>query len=239
MLALVLALTLTSADAPLLRQAPDDHDARIGAVSLADNSEARLAFITDRLQQGEGAARAWYWTWTAIYGAATIGQAIGFFLSQDLRGQVNWATGTATTLLGTLLMLITDFPAEYGARELSRMPVNTPEQRKAKLKRAEELLEKAAEAETDGRAWYIHLGGAAVSLAGGLILWLAYGFLVDGIINTVAGIAVSELQIWTQPTRAIGDWREYQAQFGGAASGTKPTVRIVPTIGGMALVGRF
>jgi hypothetical protein len=239
MLALVLAASLASADAPLLRQAPDDHGARIGAVSLADNSEARLVFITERLQAGEGAARAWYWTWTTIYGAATIGQAIGFFLSQDLRGQVNWATGAATTLLGTLLMLVTDFPAEYGARELSHMPVNTPEQRKAKLKRAEELLENAASSEADGRAWFIHLGGAVVSIAGGLILWLAYGFLVDGIINTVAGIAVSEIQIWTQPTRAINDWREYQAQFGGAVGGTKPTVRVIPTIGGMALAGRF
>jgi hypothetical protein len=239
MLALVLALTLSSADAPLLRQAPNDHDARIGAVSLADNSEARLIFLTDRLRAGEGAARAWYWTWTAIYGVATIGQAIGFFTSQDLRGQVNWAVGAATTLLGTVLMLVTDFPAEYAARELSRMPVTTPEQRKAKLKRAEELMEKAAEAETDGRAWFIHLGGAVVSLAGGLILWLAYGFLVDGIINTVAGIAVSEIQIWTQPTRAIGDWREYQAQFGGTVGGTRPSVRVVPTIGGLAVAGRF
>jgi hypothetical protein len=216
-------------------------DAPATSPSLAgrDDTEARLVFISERLLAGRGAAQAWYWTWTAIYGAATIGQAIGFFLSQDLRGQVNWAVGCATTLLGTLLMLITDFPAAYATRELNGMPSGTPEQRRAKLKRAEELLEGAANAESEGRAWYIHLGGAAVSLAGGLILWLAYGFLVDGIINTVAGIAVTEIQVWTQPTRAIGDWRDYQAQFGGAVPGNKPTVRIVPTVGGMALAGRF
>lgn len=237
MLALVLAATLTaSSPAPADVPAAEPH-----APSLAErqSTDARLLFLTERLQAGETAARAWYWTWTAVYTAASIGQAIGFFLSQDLRGQVNWAVGTATTLIGLILMLVTDFPAEYAARELKRMPTDTPEQRRAKLQRAEELLEGAASAEADARAWYIHLGGAAVSLAGGLILWLAYGFLVDGIINAAIGFAVTELQIWTTPQRAIKDWAEYQAQFGGRAVGNKPTVRLVPMLGGLALAGRF
>jgi hypothetical protein len=235
MLALVLAATLSTAS---LNPA-DAPTAAAPSLSSNDDSEARLIFLSERLQAGQTAARAWYWTWTAIYGAASIGQAIAFFASTDLRGQVNWATGTATTLLGLLLMLITDFPAEYATRELGRLPDGTPEQRRAKLKRAEELLEGAATAEEDGRAWYIHLGGAAVSLAGGLILWIAYGFLVDGIINTVVGFAITEVQIWTQPTRAIKDWADYQAQFGATVKGNKPTVRVVPTIGGLAVAGRF
>lgn len=227
MLALVLAASLSAADVP--------------PPSLADGdrTEARLIFLSERLHEGATAAQAWYWTWTAIYSAATIGQAIGFFLSQDLRGQVNWAVGAATTFIGVLLMMVTDFPAAYGARELDRMPAGTPEQRRAKLRRAEELLEGAADAELGGRAWYIHVGGAAVSLAGGLILWLAYGYLLDGIINAVAGFAATELQIWTQPTRAIKDWQAYRDQFGGAAIPVKPTVRLVPMVGGVALAGAF
>jgi hypothetical protein len=235
MLALVLAATLSTASF----SAPDAPTNPAPSLSDRDDTEARLGFLTERLQAGKTGAQAWYWTWTAIYGAATIGQAVGFFIGQDVRTQVNFAVGAATTLLGLLLLFITDFPAEYAARELSRMPTDTPAQRRAKLKRAEELMEGAATSEADGRAWYIHLGGAAVSLAGGLILWLAYGFLVDGIINAAVGIAITEVQIWTQPTRAIKDWADYQAQFGGAVTGNKPTVRIVPTMGGMAVVGRF
>lgn len=235
MLALVLAATLSTASF----SPSDAPTAAAPSLSDRDDTEARLIFLSERLQAGKTGAQAWYWTWTAIYGAASIGQAIGFFLSQDVEGQVNWAVGTATTLLGLLLMLITDFPAEYATRELARMPTGTPEQRRAKLKRAEELMEGAATSQADGRAWYIHLGGAAVSLVGGLILWLAYGLLVDGIINAAVGFAVTELQIWTQPTRAIKDWADYQAQFGPAVTGNKPTVRIVPTMGGMAVVGRF
>jgi hypothetical protein len=237
MLALVLAATLstaslTPADAPTAAPAG-------ASLTERDDSHARLIFLSERLQAGQTAARAWYWTWTAVYLGGSIAQGIAFFLSTDLEGQVNWAVGTATTLLGLLLMLVTDFPAEYATRELARMAEGTPEQRRAKLKRAEELLEGAATAESDGRAWYIHLGGAAVSLAGGLILWLAYGFLVDGIINAAVGIVVTEVQIWTQPTRAIKDWAEYQAQFGGRAATSKPSVRFVPTLGGLALAGRF
>lgn len=233
MLALVLAATLASSS-PAHADVP-------AAPSLAEreNTDARLLFLSERLEAGQTAARAWYWTWTAVYTVATVGQAIGFFLSSDVRGQANWAVGAASSLLGLLLMLLPDFPAEYATRELARMPGDTPAQRRARLRRAEELLEGAANAEVDARAWYIHVGGAAVALAGGLILWLAYGALVEGIISTVVSFALSELQVWTTPQRAIKDWAEYQAQFGGRAAGNKPSVRLVPMLGGLALAGRF
>ena len=227
MLALVLAASLTASDVP--------------TPSVLDRSDdVKLLFLSERLHAGHTAAKVWYWSWTAIYAAGTVGQMLGFMLSTDFETQVNFAVGAATTALALLLQLIPGFPPESAPRELDGMPDATPEQRRLKLKRAEELMEESADAELFGRSWVLHVASAAVSIAGGLILWLGYGWFVDGLLNAVGGIAVTELQIWTQPMRATRDWDEYRARFlAPQAHTTRPSIRILPMVGGLAVAGSF
>ncbi len=182
---------------------------------------SRLEELTRHFDDNDTAANAWFWSWTAAYGALTVGQAIGFAVVNDRELRVNFAVGGISSLIGLVALMIPPFPAAFAKRRLAAVPAGDGEA--AKLARAEELLSDSADAERFGRSWLIHAGCAAVSVAGGLVLWLGYGYLVDGIINTLVSVAVGELQIWTQPM---------------AAARALP-VAITPTLRGFAVSGVF
>lgn len=198
MLALAVALSLSAAPAS----------------DAAASESARLEELTRHFDDNHAAANAWFWGWTAAYGALTVGQAIGFAVVNDRELRVNFAVGGISSLVGWVALLIPPFPAAFAKRRLAAAPG---------LARAEELLRDSAEAERFGRSWWLHAGCVALSVAGGLVLWLGYGYLVDGIINTLVSVAVGELQIWTQPM---------------AAARALP-VAITPTLRGFALSGSF
>jgi len=160
-----------------------------------------------KLEEGTSTAQIWWWGWAGGYAALTVGQGIVALATSDRDLRVNMLVGSASSLLGFGFVLITDFPARYASAELRAMPDDTEAARSAKQKRARELLRASAEAEIDGRSWVVHLLGLSVAAAQGLILWLAFDLPVDGIINATVSLAISEAQIWTQPTRAIDDWQ--------------------------------
>jgi hypothetical protein len=72
------------------------------------------------------------------------------------------------------------------------------------------MLKFQAERAKSGKNWQTHALNGAVNLAGGLITWLGFKRpLMDGISTFAIGMAVSEIQIWSQPTRAMKDYKQY------------------------------
>ena len=70
-----------------------------------------------------------------------------------------------------------------------------------------------ASARADTRySWRRHLLGIATNLLGGAAIW-TLGNGRDAAESTLIGIAVGEVQIWSQPWRAAGDLRDYEARF--------------------------
>jgi hypothetical protein len=68
--------------------------------------------------------------------------------------------------------------------------------------------------EKAGRSWQIHALNEAVNLTGGLITWLGFKRTVwDGVENFLISSAVTETQIWTQPTRTLKDYRNYCRKY--------------------------
>ena len=79
-------------------------------------------------------------------------------------------------------------------------------------------LRASAERAATRYSWQRHLVGIATNLAGGAAI-LALGNRGDAWELTLAGVAVGELQIWSQPWRPTGDLRDYEARFPDAGVG--------------------
>jgi hypothetical protein len=128
------------------------------------------------------------------------------------------ALGAATTFLGAMGQIVEPMTPGSAPDKLAVVSENTPDERKAKLAQAESLLRECAQREKDGRSWKTHVLTGAVNAAGGLVVWLGFKrSFWEGAANFALNTAVTEIQIWSQPTRAIEDYQDYlrQCQSGG------------------------
>jgi hypothetical protein len=181
-------------------------------VSLTDVEVSnRLAYIESALDAGRPAANLWWYGWMAGYGAATAGQLAVRSSTDNEKQRQDMLVGAYTTAFGAAGQLI--FPLEAGrfSARLKGLPGATPEARRAKLAAAEELLRTGAAQERLGRSWQPHALAAAVNLGAGLVIWRRYDRPArDGLLTFAIGQIISEVQIFTQPMRAVRDLREYE-----------------------------
>ena len=202
----------------------------------------RIALLQERLDRGTPAANRWWYGWYGAYGALAIGQAAVAIAVDDPGTRADMAVGAVTSAVGLLPLGLFPFEPRHAAADLRGAPARTAAERRAKLALGERLLSASADIESFGQSWIAHALGASVSLASGLVLALAYDRVTSGIVNGVGGIAVGELQIFTQPTGAIDDWRSYRRAIGRPAPDAQLEPvrwRIAPYPGGIALVGRL
>ena len=60
----------------------------------------------------------------------------------------------------------------------------------------------------------MHALTGVVNLAGGIIVWLGFDRNIwEGVGNFALNTAITEIQIWTQPTRAITDYDNYIKKY--------------------------
>lgn len=170
-----------------------------------------LKTIEMMLSKDKVSTDTWWWGWLAGYSAATVVQvAIGLGADKLSTKQDMYLSAT-TTLLGAAGQIITPVMPSKALVQLALLPERTPEEKSQKLKLAEELLEKRAKAELEGKGWQTHAMCSAVNLGSGLITW--FGFKrtwKDGLINFAINSAVTEAQIWSQPLRAKKEFEYYK-----------------------------
>ena len=174
------------------------------------NISERINFIQTSFDKGETSAKAWSYTWTGLYGALTGLQTFQVLYSRHDRAST--IVNASQSLFGVAVMIVDPFHARSSGSDLRKMPGNTPEEQQHKLDMAERWLERNYKQEKFGRSWTTHLLGVAVSIIGGGIAWHNNGSK-NGITTMLSGIAVSEIQIWTQPTRGMSDYNEYRRKY--------------------------
>ncbi len=191
------------------------------AAQLPDEQiKERLSYIERVLERGEHNAELWWYGWLIGYSSATAGQMAVYGTSDEKHTKQDMALGAATTLLGAVGQLIDPMVPGYAPDRLDKMPENTPEERRLKLIQAEDLLRRSALREKNGRSWKTHALTAAVNLGGGLVVWLGFKRSVwEGLANAALNTLVTEIQIFTQPTRAIKDYENYLNKY---QAGEKP-----------------
>jgi hypothetical protein len=124
--------------------------------------------------------------------------------------------GSATFALGIGGLVIDPFVPAYAPKKLRALPERTSEQRRLKLQKAEELLRECARREKDGRGWLTHLLNLGANAAAGLVtVWAFDRPWSDGLLTFATGEAVSLLNIFTQPRRAITDLHNYEIKYLG------------------------
>ncbi|HEY4118325.1 MAG TPA: hypothetical protein VGM56_10730 [Byssovorax sp.] len=218
--ALAIALAAAASSATACAQGSAD------AASASDAEvTARLAFLDLRLDRATAAADRWWYGWLTTHQILTVGQAAFVLATRDKGLREDFAVGAFAASIGVLGVGAAPFPARTAAAELRATSQATPEARRAKLARAERLLERSAKAERFGRSWIAHAAAVVVSTATGLVLALGYHRVTSGAVQIGAGVALAEVQIATQPTAAIDDLRDYRARFPARPAHSAPTIR--------------
>jgi len=190
----------------------------------------RIQYIQKMLDEGKPGASLWWNGWLYGYSAGTLGQGIIFFTSDKLETQQDMALGAATSLIAAVGQLVMPMIPASAPKKLSLMPGETPEQRILKLQQAEELFEASSKRESEGRSWKMHAISGGINLSSGLVTWLGFKRTVwAGLGNFALNSAISELQIFTQPTRAIKDYERYCDRYlaGLPQSAKKPEMRLL------------
>jgi hypothetical protein len=178
------------------------------------NINERIQTIQTMLDKSKTGVDVWWYGWLGAYSTATVGQGIVYFISNDTPTRQDMALGAGTTILGAAFQLISPLNTGKDADQLAQMPENTIDEKITKLKIAEDFLKTNALKEQEGRSWKIHALNTAVNLSSGLITWLGFKRTVwDGVSNFLLNTAITETQIWTQPTRTLKNYRNYCRKY--------------------------
>jgi len=205
------------------------------------------SMVTDRIQtiqkmlyQGKRNADLWNYGWLAAYSAGTIVQGVVYFTNDDKNIRQDMALGGITSALAGIFQLIDPLEVGKKAKILNRLPESTAEERLKKLSDGEELFQSIALREKRGKSWQIHALNGAVNLSSGLITWIGFKRTpLDGLVNFALNSAISELQIFTQPTRTLKDYQNYCQQYHSEISALtykpKPSYYVCAFPGGFSL----
>jgi hypothetical protein len=171
----------------------------------------RIQFIENKLKRDQANTKRWWYGWLTGYGSATIAQGAFYFGSADKSTRQDMALGAATTFLGVAGQYITPLLPGNEPEQLNLLSGNSSLERSNKLIIAEELLNDCAKREELARSWKNHAMCSAVNLSSGLITWLGFNRSVwAGIGNFAFNTAITEAQIWTQPTLARRSYKKYK-----------------------------
>jgi hypothetical protein len=166
----------------------------------------RLFWIVHRLEVDARRGRVWAGAWGVGIGAAGAASLMAVpFVEPSKR--VDWYTGAATAAVGVVPFVVSPLAVTRDAPKLRDLVATTPladdVQTCALLARAELMLRDDAANERRNRAWYIHVGNLAFNTGVFLFLGLGFHHWTAGAVNGLAGAAVGEAIIFTQPTGAI------------------------------------
>jgi hypothetical protein len=202
----------------------------------AAEAGARLEFLEERLDQGRFAAQAWQYGWTGVFGAGLALGAAQTFTADDGDERVYHIVGAVKSALALGQMITDPIPGRLGADPVRAVPDGTAEGRLRRLAVGERrLVENAAHAESRF-SWRRHLEGVTTNLIGGAAIW-TLGNGGDALVSTLSGIAIGELQIWTEPWRATSDLADYRSSFPSTMASIEWQLR--PRLNGVEIAFRF
>jgi len=200
--------------------------------------DARLKFIGTRIASQRPGARNWQYGWTGFHAASAAGQALLAVDANDSDDEINYLVGAAKSTGALAQLMIKPLPAVQGSIQFHAMPSRTREQRVAKLSQGESLLRVNAERASSRTGWKRHLIGVGANLLGGGII-AAFGDGSDAVTSTLVGITVSEINIWTEPSRAVNDLEDYRNNRWAHGQNSRVDWQIIPAHNRLMVKVRF
>ncbi|HEV3031316.1 MAG TPA: hypothetical protein VG319_06715 [Polyangia bacterium] len=189
--------------------APPGADASLAAMDGGD----RLSWIDRKLGEDAARGRLWTYGWVIGIGAAGVASlaAVPFVAAKD---RVDWYVSAATAAVGVVPLLAVPLEVKRDAPKLRAAlaagPLDDDARVCALLADAEGKLAADAADERRQRGWWMHAGNVAFNTGVLLFLGLGYHHWSSGLINGVAGAAVGEALLFTQPTGTIDAAASYR-----------------------------
>jgi len=241
-LSALLAVALTTGDARAAGCA-----AIAGGSTSLERIDAgeRLRFVRERLRVDARDARIWAWTWAGIYSALTVGN-LALLAAHDQDQRRDDYLGAAASFVGLAVLLVSPLKVMRDQRWLERRLARAPAgvDPCALLADAERLLIRDAAAEAFGKGPLVHAGAFIFNLGLGLVLGAGFGHWNSAAITSLVGIAISEIQIVSQPNGALRTLQRYRrANLGPPARWRPYHLGLAPIAGpdhiGLMIGGAF
>jgi hypothetical protein len=201
-----LLLALLSTAAPAYAQSCD------GVSAAIDDEDAavRLDFLRDRMHRGAKYASIWDAGWSVAYAGVSTYEAIALPLA-DHHDRIDRSFGLGGSLLGLAVLQIMPMKIIGDDRRLERFIAASPDGgRCTQLAEAERLLQRDAASEAFSHGPLVHVGNFILN--SGMALALGFGFhhWDAAAIQGLSGIAIGEVQTFTQPSYEQKTLRHYQ-----------------------------
>ena len=155
----------------------------VARLAAADECEddAQLQLKVDDEVKG---LNIWSWSWGSIYAAAAVTQTAVAIGIHDNAARIDLTIGAIAAVVGSASLYL--LPLRF------TLPL--------KHHRDCATLQKVAEEETIAKSWIGHVGTVVVNAAILLIEGAGFHHWEAGFIGAGIGLAVGELNLWTQPT---------------------------------------
>jgi hypothetical protein len=174
--------------------------------------EQRIAFLRQRLEAARSPARTWSWTFGAVNGALTVGQAAGAAVVQGHAEKAILAAGAATSALAVaqITVLAPIVPSEQDLAPVDDLC--------AQLQRLEGALSRGARNEKLGTGVAAHVANFVINAGFGVATGLVAKRAGPGLATFAFGWGLGTAQILTEPTglmRALDRYRAGELYAGG------------------------
>lgn len=194
----------------------------------------RLTFLKRRLDEAQLHGQIWYYGWFAVNSGGLIASTGLALTTHSHDDRVSNSVEAGKAAIGVADLLLRPLPARLGADPIRTMPGSPRERSQA----AEALLQaNAARAELNRTLWP-HLGNAIINLIGGGIV-LAFGDWEDAAFTTGLDFVIGEIEILTEPSRAIDDLAAYRSRYGELPRPTGSSWHLSPSLHGVTVTFRF
>lgn len=205
-------------DRPVCAEPPSDAQVR-----------GRLALVRRFVRSEEAPARRWFTTFLFLHGAMAAGSTMLAASGDQNEGQqVDMTVNAISSTLAVITMLTATPPMVGAGGTLDAMPEETPEERLAKLREAEDILRREANAIEFVDGWLAATGTALYTTAASTTLLVAFDRLSSAYTTVLGGIVLGHGRLLLRPRGARGQWQRYRRRFPDAAC-EEPVAAPVPT----------
>ncbi|HET8637420.1 MAG TPA: hypothetical protein VFL96_11275, partial [Acidobacteriaceae bacterium] len=194
----------------------------------------RLTFLEQRLDAAQLHGQIWYYGWFAANGGGLIMNTVQAATDHSHNNRVSASVEASKSAIGILDLLLRPLPARLGADPIRAMS-GSPYER---VQAAETLLQASATRAELNRTFWPHFGNAIINLIGGGII-LAFGDWQNAALTTGLDFVVGEIEILTEPSRAIGDLAAYRSRYGELPKPTGGSWHLSPSLHGVTVTFRF
>jgi hypothetical protein len=179
------------------------------SVAGAPSAEARLGFLRTNLRRNARYMGIWHGSWSAIYVGLSAFQATELARG-DHDQRIDHGFGLGASLLGLVVLQAMPQKALIDQPTLERILRRGTEPCEA-VAEAERLLRREIDAEDFAAGPLVHTGNFIVNMALLLGLGAGFGHWDQAALAASVGVAVGEIQVWTQPRRARRTMARYRA----------------------------